>query len=312
MNSFDKIILNGTDLVVDSSDIEVIKKYASSDVTTNPSLILKNFNQFNVDEFISNLKLEDILVKIGLKISKHVNGLISTEVNPSLSYDTENTVRTARKIIKLYEENGLNRDRILIKIAATWEGIKAAEILEKEGIKCNMTLVLSFFQAVYCAKVGATLISPFVGRITDWYKNNGYDVKTIKRDFGVKNVLNINKYFEEMGYKTIVMAASFRSIDQIKALSGISKITVSPNLLEELKNDSSDINSLVPNFKFEEHLKNQIIDFSKEEFEKNSSDSKVVKEKLDEGINTFIKDTNKLMENLLKKKIKIEKSTSNH
>ena len=167
MNSFDKIILNGTDLVVDSSDIEVIKKYASSDVTTNPSLILKNFNQFNVDEFISNLKLEDILVKIGLKISKHVNGLISTEVNPSLSYDTENTVRTARKIIKLYEENGLNRNRILIKIVATWEGIKAAEILEKEGIKCNMTLVLSFFQAVYCAKVGATLISPFVGRIDD-------------------------------------------------------------------------------------------------------------------------------------------------
>lgn len=297
MNSYQKIISSGTKIVVDSGNLDMIKKYGTSDVTTNPSLVLKSIEYY--ENCLTNTDLEEVLVKIGLKILKEINGNISIEINPSYSYDTDNTVKRARKIIKMFQDYGVSKERIYIKIVATWNGIKSAEILEKEGIKCNMTLVLSLFQAAFCSNVNATLISPFIGRVTDWYKNNGYEINSLKKDYGVINVLDIIKYLKDNNSKTMVMGASFRNIDQIKSLDGVDLLTISPNLIEELMNDYTDndyTDIILPS-----EYTNSFVDFSEEEFNKNVSNNKVVKEKLDEGINTFIKDTNQLMKILIKK-----------
>lgn len=310
MNSFDKILSLGTEIVVDSANIIDIEKYNTSDVTTNPSLILKaiDINNENNEEYLQcldSIDLEHVLFKIGMMILPKIKGYLSIEINPSCSYDTNNIVKRARKIIKKFDDYNIDRKRILIKIAATWDGIKAAEILEKENIQCNMTLIFSLFQAVFCANVNATLISPFVGRVTDWYKTKGYEINNIKKDYGVNTLKNIACYFKENNINTIVMGASFRNIDQIKELAGIQKLTVSPSLIESLKNNNGESIELNHFCNLNTNCSNDLSclncgSFLKEDFDRNLSNNKLVSEKLDEGITTFIKDTNKFIEILIK------------
>lgn len=248
-----------TVVVADTGDIEAIKKYQPEDATTNPSLVLSasQLPQYAslIDEAVAYAKsksadkaqqlidAEDKLaVNIGLEILKIVPGRISTEVDARLSYDTEATVAKARKLIALYNEAGISNDRILIKIASTWQGIRAAEILEKEGINCNLTLLFSEAQARACAEAGVYLISPFVGRILDWYKANG-DKKEFapSEDPGVISVTKIYNYYKQYGYKTVVMGASFRNIGEITELAGCDRLTISPALLKELQENNSEL-----------------------------------------------------------------------
>ena len=248
-----------TVVVADTGDIEAIKKYQPQDATTNPSLVLSasQLPQYAalIDEAVAYAKsnsadkgqqlidAEDKLaVNIGLEILKIVPGRISTEVDARLSYDTEATVAKARKLIALYNEAGVSNDRILIKIASTWQGIRAAEILEKEGINCNLTLLFSEAQARACAEAGVYLISPFVGRILDWYKANG-DKKEFapSEDPGVISVTKIYNYYKQYGYKTVVMGASFRNIGEITELAGCDRLTISPALLKELQESEAEL-----------------------------------------------------------------------
>lgn len=237
-----------TVIVADTGDIDAIKRYAPQDATTNPSLILKavdlpayaNLLQEAANEAKGEANPLDAAqeiaaVKIGLEILKIVPGRVSTEVDARLSYDTEASIAKASSLIERYEKHGISRDRILIKIASTWQGIRAAEILEKEGINTNLTLLFSFAQAVACAEAGVYLISPFVGRIYDWYVKNG-EQKTFApaEDPGVKSVTKIYDYYKAHDYKTVVMGASFRNIGQIQALAGCDRLTISPNLLQAL------------------------------------------------------------------------------
>ena len=291
MNSLIKLSNLKTQVVADTGDIDLIKKYKPIDVTTNPSLILKVCQDDRFKYLINSNDLEKILVNFGTEISKEINGYISTEVNPKYSYDTEETIRIARKIIKLYQDNNINKDRILIKIAATWEGIQAAKVLEKDGIKCNMTLIFSLTQALACAQANVTLISPFVGRITDWYKNKGHVINNIEDDYGVKNVKEIFNYYKLNNYSTIIMGASFRNIEQIKALAGLDKLTISPQLIEELSHDlDSNFQSIsLSEGSFEAN------NVSEEIFRKELEDNEMANYKLTEGINKFIKDTETLI-----------------
>ncbi|OBX06162.1 transaldolase [Gallibacterium salpingitidis] len=248
-----------TVVVADTGDIEAIKKYQPQDATTNPSLVLSasQLPQYAslIDEAVAYAKskstdkaqqlidAEDKLaVNIGLEILKIVPGRISTEVDARLSYDTQATVEKARKLIALYNEAGISNDRILIKIASTWQGIRAAEILEKEGINCNLTLLFSEAQARACAEAGVYLISPFVGRILDWYKANG-DKKEFapSEDPGVISVTKIYNYYKQYGYKTVVMGASFRNIGEITELAGCDRLTISPALLKELQESNAEL-----------------------------------------------------------------------
>lgn len=248
-----------TVVVADTGDIEAIKKYQPQDATTNPSLVLSasQLPQYAslIDEAVAYAKskstdkaqqlidAEDKLaVNIGLEILKIVPGRISTEVDARLSYDTQATVEKARKLIALYNEAGISNDRILIKIASTWQGIRAAEILEKEGINCNLTLLFSEAQARACAEAGVYLISPFVGRILDWYKANG-DKKEFapSEDPGVISVTKIYNYYKQYGYKTVVMGASFRNIGEITELAGCDRLTISPALLKELQENNAEL-----------------------------------------------------------------------
>ena len=291
MNTFVKLN-NLSEIVTDTGDIDIIKLLKPMDVTTNPSLILKVSKDVRFKNLINSNDLEKILVNFGTEISKYINGYISTEVNPNFSFDTKKTIEIAKKIIKIYQENNVDKERILIKIAATWEGILAAKELEKEGIKCNLTLIFSKVQAIACAQANVTLISPFVGRITDWYKKNGYEINDVKDDYGVNNVKEINNYIKKNNYSTIVMGASFRNIDQIKALAGLDKLTISPNLINELKNDL--------NLEFDELKLDDECDYSVEEitediFRDEMKNNKMASEKLKEGIDKFIIDTNELI-----------------
>lgn len=237
MNSLEKLKSLGTQIVADTGDISLIKKIRPIDVTTNPSLILKSLNDEKYKNLYDTKDLEELLVNFGEMILQYVKGYVSVEVNPNYSYNTDETVKIARKIIKIFEDRNINRNRILIKIATTWEGIMAAKILENENIKCNMTLIFSEIQALACAQNKVTLISPFVGRITDWYKLNGYIYEKPENDMGVISVKNIFNKLKSLNSETIVMGASFRNIDQIKELAGIDKLTISPNLIEDLEND---------------------------------------------------------------------------
>jgi transaldolase len=241
-----------TTVVADTGDFESMKVYQPRDATTNPSLILqaagKPEYRHLVEKAVSELKggslsgdalteavLDRILILFGLEILKIVPGRVSTEVDARLSFDTEATVAKARQLIAAYEAEGISKDRVLIKIASTWEGIKAAEILEKEGIHCNLTLLFSFAQAVACAEAGVQLISPFVGRILDWYKaSTGKDYQG-DEDPGVISVKQIYTYYKKFGYKTEVMGASFRNKGEILALAGCDLLTISPGLLGELQ-----------------------------------------------------------------------------
>ena len=240
-----------TVVVADTGDFESMKQYKPQDATTNPSLILAAASKpeyaYLVDKAFADRKstglsgarqIEDIidhvLVNFGMEILKIVPGRVSTETDARLSFDTAGTIAKARQLIGLYEKNGISRDRVLIKIASTWDGIKAAEVLEREGIHCNLTLLFSFPQAVACAEAGVKLISPFVGRILDWYK------AAMKRDYaaaedpGVKSVTQIFEYYKKFGYKTEIMGASFRNKGEITELAGCDLLTISPGLLGEL------------------------------------------------------------------------------
>lgn len=248
-----------TVVVADTGDIEAIKKYQPQDATTNPSLILSAsaLPQYAslIDDAIAYAKAQSadkkqqlidaedkLAVNIGLEILKIVPGRISTEVDARLSYDTQATVEKARRIMALYNQAGVSNDRILIKIASTWQGIRAAEILEKEGINCNLTLLFSEAQARACAEAGVYLISPFVGRILDWYKANS-DKKEFAphEDPGVVSVTKIYNYYKQYGYKTVVMGASFRNIGEITELAGCDRLTIAPALLKELQESNADL-----------------------------------------------------------------------
>ena len=240
-----------TTVVADTGDFESMKAYLPQDATTNPSLILqasqKPEYRFILDKAVADAQagglagkalvdaaMDRLLVLFGQEILKIVPGRVSTEVDARLSFDTSATVAKAREIIGLYEAAGTSRERILIKIASTWEGIRAAEILEKEGIRCNLTLMFSLIQAVACAEAGVQLVSPFVGRIYDWFKKNTGKEYSGAEDPGVLSVHGIYGYYKSFGHRTEVMGASFRNIGQIKELAGCDLLTIAPELLAEL------------------------------------------------------------------------------
>ena len=246
-----------TVVVADTGDLEAIRRFTPRDATTNPSLILAAAQipayQSLIDEALKSSRrligenapvedivreaLDEISVIFGKEILKIVPGRVSTEVDARLSYDTEATIAKGRKLIRLYNDAGISNDRVLIKIASTWEGIKAAEVLEQEGIHCNLTLLFGFGQAVACAEAGVTLISPFVGRILDWYKaETGRDFYPGAEDPGVLSVTRIFNYYKTYGFNTEVMGASFRNIDEIVELAGCDLLTISPKLLDQLRN----------------------------------------------------------------------------
>jgi transaldolase len=241
-----------TTIVADTGDVEAIKSVKPVDATTNPSLLLKasTLPQYAplIEDAIAYAKkqggskeqqienaADKLAVSIGLEIQKHIPGRISTEVDARLSFNVDAMVAKGRKIISLYKDAGVDKGRVLIKLASTWEGIKAGEILEKEGINCNLTLLFGFGQARACAEAGVFLISPFVGRILDWYKAKTGETYTSETDPGVLSVRKIYAYYKEHGYKTVVMGASFRNIGEITALAGCDRLTIAPNLLQELE-----------------------------------------------------------------------------
>ena len=305
-----------TVVVADTGDIDAIKKYQPQDATTNPSLILSAsaLLQYTplIDEAIAYAKAQSadkaqqlidaedkLAVNIGLEILKIVPGRISTEVDARLSYDTQATVEKARKLISLYNAAGISNDRILIKIASTWQGIRAAEILEKEGINCNLTLLFSEAQARACAEAGVYLISPFVGRILDWYKAN-----TDKKEYasaedpGVISVTKIYNYYKEYGYKTVVMGASFRNIGEIIELAGCDRLTIAPALLKELQENST---ALVRKLDYKGEVKAKPQPLTEAEFYWQHNSDAMAVEKLAEGIRKFAVDQEKLEAMLLAK-----------
>ena len=298
-----------TIVVADTGDIDAIKKYQPQDATTNPSLILSAsaLPQYAplIDEAITYAKAQSadkaqqlidaedkLAVNIGLEILKIVPGRISTEVDARLSYDTQATVEKARKLIALYNAAGISNDRILIKIASTWQGIRAAEILEKEGINCNLTLLFSEAQARACAEAGVYLISPFVGRILDWYKAN-----TDKKEYapaedpGVISVTKIYNYYKEYGYKTVVMGASFRNVGEIIELAGCDRLTIAPALLKELQENST---ALVRKLDYKGEVKAKPQPLTEAEFYWQHNSDAMAVEKLAEGIRKFAVDQEKL------------------
>ena len=300
---------NMTVVVADTGDIDAIKKYQPQDATTNPSLILSAsaLPQYTplIDEAIAYAKAQSadkaqqlidaedkLAVNIGLEILKIVPGRISTEVDARLSYDTQATVEKARKLIALYNAAGISNDRILIKIASTWQGIRAAEILEKEGINCNLTLLFSEAQARACAEAGVYLISPFVGRILDWYKAN-----TDKKEYapaedpGVISVTKIYNYYKEYGYKTVVMGASFRNVGEIIELAGCDRLTIAPALLKELQENST---ALVRKLDYKGEVKAKPQPLTEAEFYWQHNSDAMAVEKLAEGIRKFAVDQEKL------------------
>ena len=300
---------NMTVVVADTGDIDAIKKYQPQDATTNPSLILSAsaLPQYAplIDEAVAYAKAQSadktqqlidaedkLAVNIGLEILKIVPGRISTEVDARLSYDTQATVEKARKLIALYNATGISNDRILIKIASTWQGIRAAEILEKEGINCNLTLLFSEAQARACAEAGVYLISPFVGRILDWYKAN-----TDKKEYapaedpGVISVTKIYNYYKEYGYKTVVMGASFRNVGEITELAGCDRLTIAPALLKELQENST---ALVRKLDYKGEVKAKPQPLTEAEFYWQHNSDAMAVEKLAEGIRKFAVDQEKL------------------
>jgi transaldolase len=248
-------LMEHTIVVADTGDVDAINALKPQDATTNPSLITKAATMPQYEHLIDNaveyakgdlsLAMDKVSVNFGTEITKIVPGYVSTEVDARLSYDTEATLEKARKLIGLYKEVGIDKSRILIKIAATWEGIKAAEILEKEGITCNLTLIFSKAQAIACAEAGCTLISPFVGRIMDFYKADevkkdaSFSGFSPAADPGVVSVTEIYNYYKKYGHETIVMGASFRNVEEIIELTGCDRLTISPPLIKQLKETDS-------------------------------------------------------------------------
>ena len=297
-----------TTVVADSGDINSIRQFKPTDSTTNPSLIqaaaampeyqsivddtLKKAREAAgpnaSDKQVANAAFKSLAVAFGLKILEIVPGRVSTEVDARLSYDTEGSIATARDIISQYEAAGVSRERVLIKLASTWEGIRAAEVLEKEGIHCNLTLLFGLHQAIACAEAGVTLISPFVGRILDWYKKDTGKDYTGADDPGVKSVTTIYNYYKHFGYKTVVMGASFRNIGEIIELAGCDLLTISPKLLGELQSTEG---TLVRKLDPEKAKSMQIekITVDKATFDKMHAADRMATDKLKEGIEGFSK-----------------------
>ena len=297
-----------TVVVADTGDIDAIRQFTPRDATTNPSLILAAAQiptyQSLIDRSLHESRaligdsapvedvvaeaLDEISVTFGKEILRIVPGRVSTEVDARLSYDTEATIQKARKLIGLYEQAGVSRDRVLIKVASTWEGIRAAERLEQEGIHCNLTLLFGFAQAVACAEAGVTLISPFVGRILDWYKaSTGRDSYPGPEDPGVISVTKIFNYFKTYGYRTEVMGASFRNIDEIIELAGCDLLTISPALMDQLRRlETPLIRKLDPEQPGETQEK---IHVDQPLFQSMMAADPMASEKLDEGIRGFTK-----------------------
>lgn len=293
-----------TTIVADTGDFESIKQYQPQDATTNPSLILKAAQQDEyqhiVNEAVSSASsktteavIDQLLVLFGLEILKIVPGRVSTEVDARLSFDTAGTIAKAKEIIALYEANGASKDRILIKIASTWEGIKAAEELEKEGIKCNLTLLFSKAQAIACAEANVQLISPFVGRIYDWYKKDTGVDYTGAEDPGVISVTDIYNYYKKFAYKTEVMGASFRNTSQIIELAGCDLLTISPNLLEDLQNSDAEVTQKL-NAEDAASSDQEKISLNEADFRFMFNEDAMATEKTAEGIRGFSADIVKL------------------
>jgi transaldolase len=310
-----------TTVVSDTGDINSIKKYKPTDATTNPSLIAAAAQmpeyQSIVDDVLQQARekagdsasdkdvaaaaFKTLAVAFGRKILEIVPGRVSTEVDARMSYDSEKTMEQAHDIIKQYEDAGISRDRILIKIASTWEGIKAAEKLEKEGIHCNMTLLFGLHQAVACAEAKVTLISPFVGRILDWYKKDtGKDYKGAD-DPGVHSVTEIYNYYKKFGYKTVVMGASFRNMGEITELAGCDLLTIAPKLLEELQTTEGTLERKLDPAKAQT-LQIEKINVDQATFEKMHAENRMAHDKLTEGIEGFSKALEDL-EKLLAKRL---------
>ncbi|MDF2577599.1 MAG: transaldolase [Chlamydiales bacterium] len=312
MNQLDQL-KKFTVVVADTGDFETIKAYAPRDATTNPSLIYAAAQKPNyrhlVDEALAYgkkhgkdeqqfraLTLEKLLVNFGVEILKLVPGRVSTEVEARLSFDRDGSIAYAKRLIKLYEEAGIDRSRILIKLASTWEGIKAAEQLEKEGIRCNLTLLFSLAQAIACAESNITLISPFVGRILDWYKQKeGKAAYAPSEDPGVVSVSQIYNYYKKFGYKTEVMGASFRNVDEITELAGCDLLTISPQLLSELQAKEGTLEKKLDATKAATHPI-QKISLDEKAFRWMFNENAMAVEKLSEGIRNFHKDHMKLEE----------------
>ena len=302
-------------VVADTGDIQQIAKFKPTDATTNPSLIFKAAQQKEYAHLVKDaiqygakhgknqkhrmaLTLDKLSVNFGVEILKIVPGVVSTEVDARLSFNTQASIAKAKELILLYKQAGIPKERVLIKVAATWEGIKAAEQLEKEGITCNLTLLFSFAQAVACAEANVTLISPFVGRILDWYKTNHKKDYTSKTDPGVVSVTNIYEYYKTHGYKTVVMGASFRNSGEILELAGCDKLTIGPQFLEELKKREGPVPKVLGSKKSnlpKVHLDEPTFRFLLNE-------DQMATEKLSEGIRSFAADTIKL-EKLIEKTI---------
>ncbi|MGC6566750.1 MAG: transaldolase [Akkermansiaceae bacterium] len=298
-----------TTVVADTGDFASMQEYQPQDATTNPSLILQAASkpeyQSIVEKAVAELKSSDlsgdalveaimdrVLILFGLEILKIVPGRVSTEVDARLSFDTAGTIAKAKQLIAAYEAEGISKDRILIKIASTWEGIKAAEELEKEGIHCNLTLLFAFAQAVACAEARVHLISPFVGRIYHWYKKENGEEYSGDNDPGVQSVSKIFNYYKKFGYKTEVMGASFRNVGQITSLAGCDLLTISPGLLQELQDSNEPLeqklNAETPDCDLEK------ISLDEKAFRFEFNEDAMATEKTAQGIRAFSADIEKL------------------
>jgi transaldolase len=317
-----------TVVVADTGDMEAMEKFHPQDATTNPSLITaaaqmpqyqpivdgvltdahKELGDGASDKDVANLAFKRLAVAFGKKILAIIPGRVSTEVDARLSYDTEKSIDMAHDIIGMYAKEGIGKDRVLIKIASTWEGIRAAEVLEKEGIHCNLTLLFGMHQAVAIADAGATLMSPFVGRILDWYKKDtGKDYEGAG-DPGVQSVTSIYNYLKKFGYKTVVMGASFRNIGEIKELAGCDLLTISPQLLAELETTQGDL----PRKLSAETAKTLQIDriaMDKATFDRMHAADRMAHDKLKEGIEGFSAALVKLETLLAKRLAELESRT---
>jgi transaldolase len=317
-----------TVVVADTGDIEAMEKFRPQDATTNPSLIttaaqmpqyqpivdgvLKDarneLGEGATDQAVANLAFQRLAVAFGKKILAIIPGRVSTEVDARLSFDTQATIAQARAIIKQYDAAGIGRDHVLIKIASTWEGVRAAEVLEKEGIHCNLTLCFGLHQAIAAADAGVTLISPFVGRILDWYKKDtGKDFQGAD-DPGVQSVTRIYNYFKKFGYKTVVMGASFRNLGEIRELAGCDLLTISPQFLGELESTQGDL----PRKLSPEAAKSQAIEkitMDKATFDRMHAADRMATDKLKEGIDGFSEALVKLETLLAKRLAELESRT---
>ena len=306
MNKLDQL-REMTVVVADTGDLAAIKEYMPQDATTNPSLLLKvaqdsNYSHFMDDSIAAATDKTDIDdvsdifgVKIGCEILKIIPGRVSTEVDARLSFDKEATITKARKLIDLYAQHGIDKDRVLIKIASTWEGIQAARQLQTEGINCNLTLLFGFAQAIACAEAKVFLISPFVGRILDWFKSNGeQQAFEPKEDPGVVSVTRIYNYYKQHGYETIVMGASFRNSGEIEALAGCDYLTIGPNYLEELRKDESELSRQLSRDNTGEAQDK--IELDEKTFRWMMNNDAMATEKLAQGIRGFAVDQDKLLD----------------